>query len=134
MLESDLKRALVRSIRAQDGVGHRVEDKYAVGWPDLIMIPAPGPVFFVEAKILKGLKLKVTELQEHRLNDLRRPPANGVYFCHAVVIGYHPIREALYIGEPDQDINKCRYVERPKRIDSVDWEISHLLIKYHLDK
>ena len=137
MTESDLKRYLIRSLRAQNGVGHRMEDKYAVGWPDLILIPEVGPVFFAEAKLLKKVKacpLHCTEMQERRLDDLRRPPMPGGYFCHAVMIGYHAQREALYIGEPWQVIDQCRYVGRPARLDSADWEISFLLTKYHLDK
>ncbi len=70
MNESDLKRYLIRSIRLQGGVGHRIEDKFKVGWPDMIMIPDSEPVFFVEVKLVKGARLICTELQEERLGEL----------------------------------------------------------------
>lgn len=131
MTESDLKRYLIRSIRAQGGIGHRMEDKYAVGWPDCVFIPETGPVFFAEVKLIKTVRkpiLACTSQQEHRIYTLERPP-----HCHGVVIGYSLPREALYIGKPHQSLETARYVPRPSKLDSADWEITHLLIKFDLD-
>lgn len=128
MTESELKRYLVKSIRAQNGIGHRIEDKYMVGWPDLIMLPVNGPVFFAEAKLVKGIHLLCTAQQDQRLKDLEKPP-----FCHGVVLGYSKPREALYIGKPRAHLDACRFVPRPRVLDSAEWWITELLGKYTMD-
>lgn len=133
--ESDLKRYLIRSIRAQGGVGHRFEDKYVVGWPDMLLIPENGPVFFVEAKLVKGLKIDCTSMQAMQLSRLNRDPYKGRHFCYGVLVGYSEKREALYVGQPGQSITDCRFVPRPRlKLDSSEWWITELLGKYHHDK
>ena len=130
MTESDLKRYLIKSIRAQGGVGHRFEDKFAVGFPDCLFIPEEGPVFFVEAKVLKGAKLVCTDIQAVQLSRLHRP------LCHSFgcIIGYHAGKEALYIGQQYWPLTECRYVPRPRVLDSAEWLISELLGKFFHDK
>jgi hypothetical protein len=123
MDEADLKRALVKSIRAQGGIGRRIEDKYTVGWPDLIMAPAGSPVFFAEAKLIKvGAKLTCTEIQRSRLDELWRPP--HVYSC---ILGYGFRHERLYVGNFGDKLDDCLSIPRPDRLDSTSWQISHLL-------
>ena len=127
MTESDLKRALLRSLRAQGGVGYRTEDRYAVGRPDCYMHALGIPPFHVEAKMLKDrASLFCTEHQEATLLDLDRPP-----WAYAVVVGFSEKRDALYIGYPGWKLKDCRYVPRPPRFDSSDWLISELLGKHH---
>lgn len=122
MQESEWKRYLIKSIRAQGGVGHRVEDKFKVGWPDLIFIPRMGPVFFVEAKIISGAKLVCTELQAERLNELWRPP-------HALscIIGIKVAHGQVYIGQSQEKLVDCLSLTRPARLDSDEWPITNLL-------
>ncbi len=136
MRENDLKRCLIKSIRAQEGVGNRFEDKFSVGFPDLLLIPAPGPVFFVEAKIIRsGSTLECTTLQEVQLNRLHRPRLrSGPWFSHGVIVAWHDRREILYVGRPGDHIDRCRYIPRPRRLDSTDWDISGLLMKYDDDR
>ena len=135
MRENDLKRSLIKSIRAQQGIGNRFEDKFSVGFPDLLLIPEPGPSFFVEAKMIKaGTKLICTTLQEVQLNRLHRPRRNGVWYSHGVIVAYHEKRGALYVGRPGDKVDGCRYVPRPSRLDSADWPISELLNKYDLGR
>lgn len=123
MDESDLKRALVKSIRAKGGIGRRIEDKYTVGWPDLIMVPAAMPCFFAEAKLIKvGAKLTCTEIQRARLEELWRPP--HIFSC---IIGYRFRDERLYVGNFGDRLDDCLSVPRPDRLDSADWQISELL-------
>lgn len=136
MTESELKRYLIRSIRAQGGVGHRFEDKYSIGWPDCLFIPETGPVFFTEVKIIKLIRdprLKVTEMQKVQVERLTREPFKGNYFCFGVVIGWAPEKSALYIGRPDARLSECRFVPRPSRLDSAEWWITELLGKYYHD-
>lgn len=130
MTESELKRYLIRSIRAQDGVGHRIEDKYAVGWPDCIFIPKDGPVFFTEVKNIKvGVAhLICTDQQDHRLKQLWRPP-----HAFGVLIVYSKRKAALYIGQHGDALADCRYVPKPSAVDSADWWITDLLYKFWFD-
>lgn len=129
MTEADLKRALLRSLRAQGGVGYRNEDKYAVGRPDCYMHANDMPPFHVEAKMLRDrASLHCTEQQAATLLDLDRPP-----WAHACVIGFSEKHDALYIGRPRTLLSYCRYVPRPPRFDSSDWRISELLGKFHFD-
>ena len=129
-----LKRALIKSIRAQGGVGHRFEDKWSIGWPDLLLIPEHGPVFFAEVKLIKIVReprLICTPTQAIQLARLSRLPYKGRYFCHGVLIGYCPTRCALYIGQPDQHIRNCRFVPRPNKLEGAEWWITELLGKYN---
>lgn len=120
MNESELKRYLVRSIKAQGGVGHRIEDRYKVGWPDLILLPKPGPVFFAEAKMIKGAKLVCTPLQGVKLKELWRPP-----HAISVILGYRD--DLLYIGCEGDKLADCLSLIRPARLDSPEWPITTLL-------
>jgi hypothetical protein len=136
MTESDLKRALIKSIRAQGGLGHRFEDRFTIGWPDCLFIPETGPVFFAEVKIIKLIRdprLKVTEMQKVQVHRLTREPHKGKYYCHGVVIAYLTDKGILAIGQPDDPLSKCRYVPRPPRLDSAEWWITELLGKYNSD-
>lgn len=123
MDEADLKRALVKSIRLQGGIGRRIEDKFTVGWPDLILAPAGMPVFFAEAKLIKvGAKLTCTEIQAARLDELWRPP--HIYAC---ILAYAFKRERLYVGNFGDRLDDCLSVPRPDRLDSPSWQIGKLL-------
>ena len=120
MNEADLKRALLKSLTAQGGVGFRMEDRYAVGRPDLYMHAVGMPPFLIEAKIIHGAKLVCTDLQAEKLKDLNRPP-----FACAAIIGWRD--DKLYIGHREQPLSGCLFVTRPQRLLSSDWEISRLL-------
>lgn len=128
MNEADLKRYLVKSMRHQGGVAHRFEDKYVVGFPDLLMIPEHGPVFFLEAKMITTSKLHCTTMQGIHLERLTREPHS-----YGAVIGYSGKRGMLFIGRPDQLVMECIACKRPEKLDSVDWPMTDLLEKYLAD-
>jgi len=50
--ESTIKTKIVKAMKAAGHYGRRVEDQYSVGFPDLILILAEGPVFFAEVKVV----------------------------------------------------------------------------------
>lgn len=52
--ESRLKSKLVANIKAAGHYAHRIEDRFSVGFPDLIIIPRGYPVYFCEAKIVRN--------------------------------------------------------------------------------
>ena len=54
MRESYYKARIVKEVKDAGGYARRIEDQYAVGIPDLTLIPKGGPVYFAEAKIIKG--------------------------------------------------------------------------------
>jgi hypothetical protein len=131
MDESALKRALVNSLRAQDGDAFRIEDRYRTGVPDLLMVVKDGPGFIIEAKLIKGggTRLMCTPMQASYLERFHRPPG---FF--SAVIAYSDVRGALYIGQPGQAVKDCRFVPRPSRLESRDWLISDLLWKLVFDQ
>jgi hypothetical protein len=138
MDEAGLKRNLVKSLRAQGGVATRFEDKFVIGWPDCLFVPEHGPVFFTEVKLIKvekteGVRLECTAQQKVQLDRLHRPKMRGrEWYCHGVIVAWHLKGGALYVGRPGDLISKCAYVPRPSKLDSVDWLITELLIKYDM--
>lgn len=52
--ESELKTALVKSLRGAGWYARRIEDKYAVGIPDLLIGIPYGPTVMVEAKLVRN--------------------------------------------------------------------------------
>lgn len=130
MDESDLKRYLIRSLRAQGGYGFRIEDRYAVGRPDCYMHAEKTPPFWVEAKMLKDrASLFCTERQAAQIKDLHRPP-----LAYAVIVGWSEKLGALYIGQPGDKLKTCRFVPRPRVLDSSEWLITELLGKFYHDR
>jgi hypothetical protein len=125
MTESDLKRHLVNSMRAQGGVGERIEDRFKVGWPDCIFIPPGRPVVFAEVKLIATVKapqLRCTALQARKLLDLTRPP-----HAFGLLLGYHARSARLYAGWDGESLDRCASIPKPSRLDSPDWQISALL-------
>ena len=97
-----------------------MEDRFAIGRPDMYMHAVGLPPFLVEAKLIHGAKLVCTDLQGERLNDLHRPP-----HALAVIIGLKD--RNLYIGYREQPISGCLFIQAPSRLLSSDWEITRLL-------
>ena len=85
MNEAELKRALVKSIRAQGGIGERIEDKYKVGWPDLILIPEDGPVFFAEAKLVEGVRHRGWPSPRRRPTSCTSSPGRRIASARSLV-------------------------------------------------
>ena len=106
-------------------MGQRIEDKYAVGWPDCIFIPPGHPVFFAEAKlitIVREPRLLCTALQARKLIELTQPP-----HAYGILLGYHERTKRLYAGYDGDPLSACVWVEKPSRLDSTDWPICALL-------
>ena len=129
MNESELKRHLVKSLRAQNGAGHRSEDKYRIGVPDLFLLPVGMPGGWYEVKLVHGAKLICTLAQERWLESYHRPP-----WALAAVIGFSARRDALYIGWPGTPLSACRYIPRPSALNSSNWLITELLLKWYHDQ
>jgi hypothetical protein len=84
MTEADFKRAIVRQLLNEGGFGRRIEDKFAVGSLDMLLV-TPLNTIYAEAKLLKGIAaLPASVAQRHQIelvNRVRNPT------CCALVIG-----------------------------------------------
>jgi len=82
--EADFKRAIVRQLLNEGGFARRIEDKFAVGSLDMLLVTAKYTIY-AEAKLLKGIAaLPASVAQRHQIelvNRVRNPT------CCALVIG-----------------------------------------------
>ena len=53
MTESDVKRQIAKVMQENNGYARRIEDQYAVGTFDMILIPKGYPVFMAEVKLIR---------------------------------------------------------------------------------
>ena len=87
VLEADVKRAMVKSMKESGGYGRRIEDQYGVGIFDLILIPFGYPVFMTEVKMIRGATFGPTLRQHVELERIRYVGhPNGHVF--PLLIGY----------------------------------------------
>lgn len=68
--ESDIKRKIVKEFRDRGHYARRIEDSFSVGFPDMIIMMPAMPVFFVEAKIIRGVSFGPTPRQHIELSRL----------------------------------------------------------------
>lgn len=68
--ESAVKAAMVNKARAAKWYARRFEDQYAVGTPDVMLVPPGGPVYWIEVKILRGATYGPTPRQAEELRRL----------------------------------------------------------------
>lgn len=61
--ESQIKGIMIKSVRLAGGYARRLEDQFAVGVPDTILIPKGYPVFFAEVKLVRGQQFGPTPRQ-----------------------------------------------------------------------
>jgi hypothetical protein len=64
-------------------------------------------------------------MQKIQIERLSRPP-----HCHGLLLAYSDHLQALYIGDFGQPLSECRYVPRPRALNSSEWWITELLGKY----
>lgn len=77
--ESDRKTALAKEFRKLGHYGRRIEDKYGVGFPDLILGIKGYPIFICEAKIVRtSTYFAPTERQYVELGRLSLSPKHVV--------------------------------------------------------
>lgn len=102
MNEADVKADIVRSVRREGGYGRRIEDRFSVGMPDVILIPTDCPVVWLEAKIVRDNMFGPTERQLIELRRLRIKP-----HCTSYLIGWKA--GVHYITLPTRQIhyNDC---------------------------
>lgn len=83
--EADVKRAMVKEINRAGGYARRIEDQYAVGILDTVLIPPRGITFFCEVKLIRGQSFGPTPRQ---WEEMRRVEEAGARDAFALLVGY----------------------------------------------
>lgn len=82
--EADFKRAIVRQLLLEGGFARRIEDKFAVGSLDMLLV-TKRHVIYAEAKLLKGIAaLPASVAQRHQIELMNRV---GNTTSRALIIG-----------------------------------------------
>lgn len=100
--EADFKREVVKQFKKLGHYARRIEDKFTVGFPDLVTIPRGYPVFFVEAKIVRGHSFGPTERQYVELARLDISPKHSApclmgFDGHEIYL--HPYAQSAKVHE-----------------------------------
>lgn len=100
--ESEVKRRMIKSVKDHGGYARRIEDQYAVGVFDTILIPKGLPVFMAEVKVVRGDIFGPTERQ---LIELMRVQAAANNSGHVIpiMIGFRD--GAHYFHKPAEAIS-----------------------------
>lgn len=100
MDESAFKTKITAKLREEGGYGRRIEDQFAVGIPDMNLVPVGGPFFMVEAKIIRTSTWGATPRQMEELKRLKMCGAPGVLSCE---MGWDDAKKTITmrrIGDP----------------------------------
>lgn len=103
MKESDIKRNMIKSMQEGGGYGRRIEDKYAVGTYDLILIPFGLPVFTAEVKMIRDNFFGPTPRQMVELTRITNVAVNSGHVI-PVMIGWK--EGVFYFHKPKSIIDR----------------------------
>ena len=87
MLEADVKRRIVKDMHAGKGYARRIEDQFAVGTYDMIIIPFGLPVFMAEIKLIRDHMFGPTPRQQIELARIHDVAGDAGHVI-PVMIGY----------------------------------------------
>jgi len=85
--EASVKRKMIASIKQHGGYARRIEDQFAVGVMDTILIPKGLPVFLAEVKLIRGSTFGPTPRQYIELMRVK-DAADKYGHVIPVMIGY----------------------------------------------
>jgi len=104
MNEADVKREMIQSVKDAGGYGRRIEDQYAVGVYDTILIPPGLPVFMAEVKIVRSDTFGPTPRQ---MVELQRVQFAAKVAGHVIplMIGY---KNGVYYFHKPKPVIHCR--------------------------
>ena len=115
--EADFKRAIVRQLLQEGGFARRIEDKFAVGSLDMLLITSKYTLY-AEAKLLKGIAaLPASVAQRHQIELVN-------------AVG-NPTSRALIIGLKDKEVGFGLPGQRWDHNYTIVWPVSNLT--RHLD-
>ena len=124
MNEADVKRKMVKSVMEKSGYARRIEDQFAVGTFDLLLIPLGLPVFTAEVKMVKGHTFGPTARQLLELERVRLAAFKSGHVI-PVIIGYK--EGVYYFHEPKESID-CRECFS---VTSLDMSFHDQLVQYY---
>ena len=99
--ENECKTAFCTDMRATGGFARRIEDQYGVGIPDMLCVPRGGPVFLIEAKIIRSPRWGATPRQGielKRWQDVTDTRGNGTV-AYACELGFDPEGKIMTIRQ-----------------------------------
>lgn len=95
---------MVKSVKDAGGYGRRIEDQYAVGVFDTLLIPKGLPCFMAEVKVIRGQSFGPTERQWIELVRVHEADA-GAGHSIPILIGW---RQGVYYFHKTAKIVECR--------------------------
>jgi hypothetical protein len=110
--EAEFKRALVRQLLFEGGFGRRIEDKFAVGSLDMLLVTAKYTLY-AEAKLLKGIAALPASVAQR--NQIRIVNEVG-----------NPYSRALIVGLKDKRVGFGLPGERWDEHYTIDWPNTNL--------
>ena len=102
--EADIKRSIVKSMHEGGGYARRIEDQFAVGMCDMLLIPKGLPVFAAEIKRVRDNVFGPTPRQLIELHRIRDVADRGGHII-PVMIGWH--EGVYYFHSPKVKINRA---------------------------
>jgi hypothetical protein len=115
---------MIASMKENGGYGRRIEDQFAVGVFDTILIPVGLPVFMAEVKVVRSDTFGPTERQ---LIELMRVKAAATNAGHVIpiVIGF---KEGIhYFHHPEEVIHTRNCFS----VTTSDMDFYHQLVQYY---
>src|SRR4249920_1004887 len=114
---------MIKSIKEAGGYARRIEDQYAVGMVDTILIPRGLPAFLAEVKVVKGPTFGPTPRQFEELCRIGKAADDNGHVI-PIMIGY---REGVYyFHEPASTI----HCQDCFSITTSDWTFDAQLVQY----
>ena len=101
MNESELKTKMVKNVKDNGGYGRRIEDQFAVGILDTLLVPRGLPVFMAEVKIIRGVSFGPTPRQYIEMMRVVEAAYKGGHVI-PVLIGWK--NDTFYFHEPIQTV------------------------------
>jgi hypothetical protein len=102
--EADIKRDMIKSMHEGGHYARRLEDKFAVGVFDTILIPTGMPVFMAEVKRVRDNVFGPTPrqlIELHRIRDVAEQSGHVI----PLMIGWH--EGVYYFHKPKVKINRA---------------------------
>lgn len=126
MNESEAKRTIVANVQARGGYARRIEDKFSVGFPDLVLVLPDYPVFFCEAKIIVGhtfgptprqyVELKRLAISKHSCPMLAGLGPDGRWYLHPHAESAH-VTQCWKQQDDDFFDTLCQWYDKTQRKD-----------------
>jgi hypothetical protein len=118
---------MIQSMKDNGGYGRRIEDQYAVGVFDTLLIPKGMPVFTAEVKIVRGDTFGPTERQYIELMRVRDAAANSGHVI-PLMIGF---REGVFFFHKPQHTIKTHDCFS---VTTSDMSFYHQLVQFYLSQ